>query len=114
MTSFDLDVDGVLEVLEKVWPEADTMSEKGSQATTNGNAIEGQCGTAVDVAAAFSALWSSRSEVGTRAADYAQACADAVGMASAAISDQDDLMDDNAGMALSSVDPVQQPLKVHV
>lgn len=102
MTSYDVDFGAVLEVLEKVWPEADTMSEKGSGTTTDGNAIEEQCGTATDVAATFSTLWSSRDAVGTRAADYAQACADAVGIASAHFSDEDQQMADTAGNALAT------------
>lgn len=101
MSSYDIEVAGIRGVLETVRPEVETMSEKGGKATTGGNAVEGQCGTAVDVAAAFATLWSSRSEVGTKAADYTGACADAVGIASVQITEQDSLMAENAGSALA-------------
>ncbi|GGE60698.1 hypothetical protein [Nesterenkonia cremea] len=102
MSSYDIDVDGIRGVLETVRPEVETMSEKGSKATSDGNSIEGQCGTATDVAGAFSTLWQTRSEVGTKAANYAGACADAVGIASVQISNEDDLMAENAGSALAT------------
>lgn len=103
MSSYDIDVGGIRSVLEAVRPEAESVSEKGQQALSDGDAISGQCGTASSVASAFSGVWSSRSRVGVRAGDYAQACADAVGYASAGISDEDELMGQTAGAAAAQV-----------
>lgn len=113
MSSYDLDVPGIRSVLEDVRPEAETVSEKGQQAFSDGGAISGQCGTATSVAEAFSEVWSSRSNVGIRAGSYAQACADVVGYAAAQISDEDDLMGQNSSVAAATIfaSSAQQPIQ---
>lgn len=93
-------------VLVDVAADGESLRGSAEMATTAGDNVSGQFGTAADVSSAFSAFWASRNDVGTRIAALVLRKAGCVATAAEAFIDADGEMTDAASTALSNLPAV--------